>query len=179
MSRKKPDELPPTALERGPRFVLTIVLYAVSVFTLSLVLLSDLVFDDLLRGLRVFVAQAASSTLALAGMPISSHGEVINGPGTALLIVNECTGIDATILLVSAVLVFPAGWREKLTGVGLAIAVMMGINFVRVLSLTYLGNYHGSWLEVGHLYVWPVVVILAGVGTLLFWAERIALSRTA
>ena len=47
--------------------------------------------------------------------------------GTALLIVNECTGIDATILLVSAVLVFPAAWRPKLIGIGLAVAVMMSV----------------------------------------------------
>jgi exosortase/archaeosortase family protein len=179
MSRRNPDQPTPGPLERRPRFLLTVALYAVFVLTLSLVLLSDLVFDDLLHGLRLFVAQAAAWTLALAGMPVTSHGEVISGPGTALLIVNECTGIDATILLVSAVLVFPAGWREKLIGVGLATAVMMGTNFVRVLALTYIGNYHGPWLEVGHLYVWPVVVILAGVGTLLFWAERIALPRTA
>ena len=167
------------ALERPPRFLLTVVLYAASVLTLSVVLLSDMVFNDLLHGLRRFVAFAASGTLSLAGMPVSSHGEVISGPGTTLLIVNECTGIDATILLVSAVLVFPAAWRPKLIGIGLAVAVMMGVNFVRVLTLTYVGNYHGPWLEVGHLYVWPVVVIVAGVGTLLFWAERIALPRSA
>ncbi len=169
----------PAVLERRSRFLLTVVLYAASVLTLSVVLLSDMVFSDLLQGLRRFVAFAASGTLSLAGMPVSSHGEVISGPGTALLIVNECTGIDATILLVSAVLVFPAAWRHKLIGIGLAVAVMMTVNFVRVLTLTYLGSYHGSWLEVGHLYVWPVVVIVAGVGTLLFWAERIALPRAA
>ena len=164
-------------LERPPRFLITIVVYAALVLTFSIVLLSDMVFDDLLKGLRLFVASAASGVLSLFGMPVSSHGEVISGPGTALLIVNECTGIDATILLVSAVLVFPAGWRQKLLGVGLATLVMMAVNFVRVLSLTYIGNYYGTWLDVGHLYVWPVVVILAGVGTLLFWAERIALPR--
>ena len=98
-------------LERPPRFLITIVVYAALVLTFSIVFLSDMVFDDLLKGLRLFVASAAAGVLSLFGVPVSSHGEVISGPGTALLIVNECTGIDATILLVSAVLVFPAGWR--------------------------------------------------------------------
>ncbi len=170
---------PPAALEARPRFLVTVVLYAVLVLALSVVFLSDLVFDDLLSGLRRLVALTASGTLSSVGMPVSSRGEIISGPVTSLLIVNECTGIDATILLVSAVLVFPAAWRQKLIGTGLAIGVMMAVNFVRVLTLTYLGNYHAGWLEIGHLYVWPVIVILAGVGTLLFWAERFAIPRAA
>jgi exosortase/archaeosortase family protein len=165
------------ALSRRPRFILTVVVYSVLVLGLSVLLLSNLVFDDLLKDVRVGVAHWASTVLAWLGLPVSSRGAVISGPGTSLIIVNECTGVDATILLVSAVLVFPAGLLSKLMGVLLACAVMLGVNFVRVLSLVYIGSYHLSWLDVGHLYVWPVVVILAGVGTLLFWAERIALPR--
>jgi exosortase/archaeosortase family protein len=165
--------------ERGPRFVITVLAYAALVVILSLVLLSNLVFDDLLEQVRVLVASASSGTLRLFGMPVSSHGQVISGPGASLMIVNECTGVDATILLVSAILVFPAGWAQKIMGTLLACAVMMLLNFVRVLSLVYIGNYHAPWLDVGHLYVWPVVVILTGVGTLLYWAERFAAPRTS
>ncbi len=166
-------------VERAPRFVVTVLVYAALVVGLSLVLLSNLVFDDLLEGVRVLVASASSGTLRLFGMPVSSHGAVISGPGASLMIVNECTGVDATILLVAAILVFPAGWRQKLIGTLLACSVMMLLNFVRVLSLVYIGNYHGPWLDVGHLYIWPVVVILTGVGTLLYWAERLAVPRTS
>lgn len=168
---------PSTALQRPPRFLATVAVYGLLVLILSIVLLSDLVFRDLLGGVRVAVARGAAATLSLAGVPISSHGETITGPGTPLQIVNECTGVDATILLVCAIAVFPAGWREKLIGIGVAAAIMMGVNFVRVLALVYVGSYLPDWLEVSHLYVWPVAVILAGVGTLLFWAERIAAPR--
>jgi exosortase/archaeosortase family protein len=169
------DGVPP----RKPRFVVTVVAYAVLVVVLSLVLLSNLIFDDLLEDVREVVAGASASTLSLAGMPVSAHGQVISGPQASLMIVNECTGIDATILLVAAILVFPAGWRQKLLGTLLACVVMMLLNFVRVLSLIYIGNYLGGWLDVAHLYVWPVIVILTGVGTLLYWAERFAVPRTA
>ena len=50
---------------------------------------------------------------------------------------------------------------------------MMIVNFVRILTLIFLGNYSPDLLEVGHLYVWPPIVILVGVGTLLLWADRI------
>ena len=163
--------------EHRPRFILTVVLYGALVLVLSVLLLSDLVFEDLMSGLRSAVARGAAQALATLGMPVTARGQLISGAGTSLLIVNECTGVDATILLVSAVLVFPAGLRQKLIGTLLCAAMMLALNFVRVLTLVYIGNYHGAWLDVSHLYVWPVVVILAGVGTLLFWAERFAVPR--
>lgn len=147
--------------------------YAVLAVSLSLLLLSDLVFDDLLGGLRVAVATGAVEVLRALGLPIVARGEVIHGPGTPLMIVNECTGIDATILLVSAIAVFPAGLLQKLVGLACAVAVMMVLNFVRILTLVWVGNYSPGWLEVGHLYVWPPIVILVGVGTLLIWADRV------
>ncbi len=147
--------------------------YVLLAVGLSGLLLSDLVFDDLLGGVRVAVASAAVSVLGALGLPMVARGAVIYGPGTPLIIVNECTGIDATILLASAILVFPAGLRHKLVGLACAIGVMMLLNFVRILTLIWLGNYSPDWLDVGHLYVWPPIVILVGVGTLLLWADRV------
>jgi hypothetical protein len=44
---------------------------------LSLLLLSDLVFDDLLGGMRVAVASAAASVLGALGLPIVARGAVM------------------------------------------------------------------------------------------------------
>jgi len=173
--RKKATERALSRRERY-RFVWMCVAYALIAVTLSLLLLSDYVFDDLLAGLRHAVASLAASTMSLLGFPVSSRGMIISGPGAALSIANECTGVDATILLVSAILVFPARWLQKLAGVGIAVAVMMVVNFVRVLTLVYLGNYFPELLSPGHLYVWPIIVIIMGVGTLLVWADRVASS---
>ena len=147
--------------------------YIAIAIVLSMVLLSNLFFHDLLAGLRHAVAATSAAAMSALGFPISNSGTVIHGPNTSLSIVNECTGVDATILLVSAVLVFPAAFRQKLAGLGFAIAVMMVINFVRVLTLIYLGNYFPDLLDLGHLYIWPVIVIIVGVGTLLLWADRV------
>jgi exosortase/archaeosortase family protein len=155
------------------RFAWTALSYLVLVGLFSLFLLTDYVFEDLLAGFREAVAAVAGATYSALGFPISASGALILGPGTSLRIVDECTGVDATILVVAAVLVFPARWLPKLAGVLLAISVMMIVNFARILSLIYIGSYHPAWLEAAHLYVWPVIVIIAGVGTLLVWAERV------
>jgi hypothetical protein len=48
------------------------------------------------------------------------------------------------------------------------------VNFLRVVSLCYVGTYSATALHMGHLYVWPVVVIVVALVTLLVWVERFA-----
>jgi exosortase/archaeosortase family protein len=155
----------------------TTLAYLALVGVLSLFLLTDYVFEDVLAGFRELVASLAAAACAALGLPVAASGPIIRGPGTSLRIVDECTGVDATILVVSAVLVFPCGALAKLGGALLSIAVMMVVNFARILSLIYIGSYHPGWLELAHLYLWPVVVIIAGVATLLLWAERVDAPR--
>ena len=91
-------------------------------------------------------------------------------------IVNECTGIEALILLLSAVLVFPTSWRARAVGVGLSLAVMAPLNFVRIVSLCWVSSFSAVALEVGHLYIWPVVVVMVALFTLIVWVQRFAMA---
>lgn len=59
-------------------------------------------------------------------------------------VVNECTGIEAVIFLVPAMLAFPSSWRAKIAGMALGLSVMAVLNFLRVLSLCYIGTF---WVE--------------------------------
>lgn len=153
--------------------------YLLTALLLSVALLSDLVLGDALEDLRTFVAGAVATTLGFFGVPVTSHGSLISGPGSPLRIVNECTGLDAMILVVSAVVVLPASWHAKLVGIGLSILVLSVVNFIRVVTLVLVGSYFPEWLDVSHLYIWPVIVILAGIGVLSHWADRVESPRTA
>ncbi len=175
-SREQPSAPRPGRFARL-RFLWTALAYLAVVSVLSLLLLTDYVFPDLLAGFREVVASLAAAAYGAFGLPITAVGSIIRGPGASLRIVDECTGVDATILVVAAVLVFPCRLLPKLLGTLLAIVVMMLVNFTRILSLIYIGSYHPGWLEAAHLYVWPVVVIIAGVATLLLWAERVDAAR--
>ena len=151
----------------GAYIALVVVLLGV----LRIGLVQRLLQDDFLTS----VAAAASRTLPLLGVPVTRTGTQILGPnGLSVSILTQCTGLDAVLLLLPAILVFPASWRAKALGVGLGLGVMGALNFVRIVSLCYVGTYSSSALQVGHLYVWPVVVIVAALVTLLVWVERIA-----
>ena len=84
-----------------------------------------------------------------------------------LQIIRGCDSAGVVFLLVSAVLAFQAGWRQKLLGLGLGMALVISLNILRVSGLYFLMAYHRSWFEWMHLYLAPGLMLLA---TLLFFA---------
>jgi len=158
-------------------FVWVCTRYALLVFLAIAVILLPPVQQYGVAPLLDGFAAVASGALNLLGVAAHSTGARIVGPQISVELVKECTGIEASILLLGAIVVFPASWRARGIGVLLGLGVMMAINFVRVVSLYWVGTFSSKALDVGHLYVWPVAVILAGLVTLLFWVDRFALPR--
>jgi exosortase/archaeosortase family protein len=118
---------------------------------------------------RRAIAYLASAVLSLFRGDVSAVGARVFVGGGAVEIVNGCTGVDVGIFLASAVLVFPAPWRARLRGVALAFAVALVVNFVRVLTLCVLNAGSPRAFEVLHVYVWPVLISLVCLATLLVW----------
>jgi len=167
----------PSPAALGSRAVLlrTIALYVLLEVALLLVLRTTFVDKRLLKPFNTTAAATATYAVNLLGVPAVPVGNQIVGPnGLSVAVVTQCTGLDAVMLLLPAILVFPASCRAKALGVGLALVVMGGLNFVRIVSLCYVGTYSSAALDLGHLYVWPVVVIVVALLTLLVWVERIA-----
>ena|SRR5579863_5074428 len=90
------------------------------------------------------------------------HGA--NGPGIA--IVAGCNGIEAILILISAVLAFPSPWKYKLIGMGLGFVAIQALNLVRIISLYYLYLWNRVWFDWFHLYLWQALIIL---DALIFW----------
>ena len=150
-------------------------LYLLIVLGLLLLLRSGVVAEWILLPFKTAVAGAATVALNGLGVPTMHVGtEIYAANDVAVTIDNECTGLEAVILLLPAMLVFPSGWRSKVIGVGLGLGVMAVVNFLRVVSLCYVGTYSATALRMGHLYVWPVVVIVIALLTFLVWVERFA-----
>ena len=87
-----------------------------------------------------------------------------DGPGIS--IVAGCNGVEAVLILVSAVLAFPAPWRYKLLGIGIGFVAIQALNLVRIISLYYLLLWNRVWFEWFHLYLWQALIIL---DALVFW----------
>jgi len=79
-----------------------------------------------------------------------------------------CSGADALALCVGAVLAYPASWRMRLAGAGGGLALVLGLNTLRIGTL---GRIAASpvWFETLHFYVWPAALTLAIAGYVFGW----------
>lgn len=93
--------------------------------------------------------------------------------GFAVAIKGGCNGVEATILLVAAVLAFPAPWRYKLAGLLVGALSIQVLNVVRIISLFYLGQWDEAVFDWAHLYVWQALIMLDAVIVFLLWLRAL------
>jgi exosortase H (IPTLxxWG-CTERM-specific) len=93
--------------------------------------------------------------------------------GFAVSIEAGCNGVEATIVLLAAILAFPAPWKNKLAGLAAGIVAVQGLNIVRVISLFYLGQWDRQWFEWAHLYVWQALIMLDVLIVWLIWVRTL------
>jgi exosortase H (IPTLxxWG-CTERM-specific) len=93
--------------------------------------------------------------------------------GFAVSIEAGCNGVEATIVLVAAILAFPAPWRHKLMGLCAGIVAVQGLNILRVISLFYLGQWDFKVFEWAHLYVWQALIMLDVLVVWLIWVRTL------
>ena len=86
--------------------------------------------------------------------------------GGGIEIVAGCNGVEAVLILLSAIVAFPAPWRHKLLGILLGFLAIQALNLVRIVSLFYLHEWNQVWFEWFHLYLWQALIIL---DALVFW----------
>src|SRR5215470_12722869 len=86
------------------------------------------------------LAAISASLVKLFDPQVISQGKVLQSTsnGFAVSIEAGCNGVEATIVLVAAMLSFPASWERKLLGLAAGVLAVQGLNIVRVISLFYL-----------------------------------------
>ena len=82
---------------------------------------------------------------------VTAVGKVLRSTmnGFAVSIEAGCNGVEATIVLLAAILAFPAPWSTSSIGLLAGIVAVQGLNVVRVISLFYLGQWNFAGLRVG------------------------------
>lgn len=158
---------------RGAPLALRALVYLVLVVGLSNLLLVEALDRTLLAHVRNGVAYLAAAVLSLFRGDVRAVSERVFVGSSAVEIVNGCTGLDVGVFLASAMLVFPAPWGARASGVALAFAVALGVNFLRVLTLCVLNENSPRAFEVVHVYVWPAFISLVCLATLLVWIRRV------
>ena len=121
------------------------------------------------------LASISASIVTMFDPHVMAAGKVLRSTanGFAVAIEAGCNGVEATIVLVAAVLAFPAPWRSKLIGLGAGVIAVQGLNVVRVISLFYLGQWSVAAFEWAHLYVWQALIMLDVLVVWLVWVRTL------
>ena len=121
------------------------------------------------------LARLSATLVTLFDPGVAAIGKVLRSTanGFAVSIEAGCNGVEATIVLVAAMLAFPAPWRHRLIGLGAGMVAVQGLNVIRVISLFYLGQWNRDVFEWAHLYVWQALIMLDVLIVWLVWVRTL------
>jgi len=121
------------------------------------------------------LAKISTSLVTLFDGNVEATGKIIrsNTNGFAVSIEAGCNGVEATLVLLAAMLAFPAPWKHKVVGLVIGILAVQLLNILRVVSLFYLGQWNYDVFEWAHLYVWQALIMLDVLVVWLIWVRRV------
>lgn len=93
--------------------------------------------------------------------------------GFAMSIEAGCNGVEASIILLAAMLAFPATWRARWAGILIGLLSLHMVNIVRIVSLFYIGQWNMTVFDWAHLYIWQALIMLDVFVVFLLWLRYV------
>jgi exosortase H (IPTLxxWG-CTERM-specific) len=128
------------------------------------------------------IASTSAALIQLVDKQVVATGKVLRSTrnGFGVSIEAGCNGVEAALILIAAMLAYPAPWMHRLLGIVAGLAAVQALNIVRVISLFYVGQWSTAAFEWTHLYLWQALIMLDVLVVWLLWIRTIpALSQPA
>jgi len=177
---EEPKAAPPTAsddeqptrrrLRPEVRFLLTFIVVLGASFAF---LAWKPVNDHVVEPFTGQIAKASGATLRALGQDVTRVDTMLRSPRFAVNIKNGCNGVEAMVILLAAIVAFPAPWKARLLGLVAGAVAIQLVNLVRVVALFLTGAYLPRLFDTSHTVVWQTLVILAAVLIWILWARRV------
>lgn len=141
------------------RFIIVFFLLLITLFTVELL---TPVQEQLILPFTGVLANISANLIQPFDSSVIAYGKVLQfgDSGFAVSIEAGCNGVEATIVLIAAVMAFPAPWKTRLAAILLGFIAIQSVNILRIISLFYLGNWNLEIFTWVHLYLWPVLIML-------------------
>lgn len=109
--------------------------------------------------------------LSLFDTQVVASGKVLTHSlnGFAVSIEPGCNGVEAMLVLLAAIMAFPAAGFYKLRGLIGGFIAIQGMNLLRIISLFYLGQWSRELFDWAHLYIWQALIMLDALVVFLIW----------
>jgi exosortase H (IPTLxxWG-CTERM-specific) len=150
------------------RFIVLFLVYLAVLFSLELLQPVD---RYVILPFTAAIAKVSVGIVGLFDAHAIAYGKILQSTSNnfAISIERGCNGVEAVIILVSAMLAFPAPWKNRLIGIGLGFVAIQALNLVRIISLFYLGQWNRVWFDWFHLYLWQALIVLDALVAFLIW----------
>ena len=141
------------------RFAFTFLLILVCLFSIEM---TTQVQELLIVPFTGYLATLSAALITPFDSSVVAYGKILQftDSGFAVSIEAGCNGVEATIVLIAAVIAFPAPWRARVTAIALGFLAIQVMNIARIISLFYLGDWNVEVFTPVHLYLWPVLIML-------------------
>ena len=90
-----------------------------------------------------------------------------------------CNGVEAALILIAAMLAFPAAWKYRVIGILAGLTAVQLLNILRVVSLFYLGQWSMRAFDWAHFYLWPALIMLDVLIVWMIWIRTLPGASTA
>ena len=126
------------------------------------------------------LARLSGSLISLVDTDVAITGKVVSSTlnGFAVSIEPGCNGVEAMLVLLAAILAFPASWRYKLWGLAWGFVAIQGMNLLRIISLFYLGQWSRELFDWAHLDIWQALIMLDALVVFLIWLRYVPAAPT-
>lgn len=130
--------------------------------------------EVLFMPVNLMTAQFSAVILAWMGLPMLREATLLtHAGGFSCEIDFACTALIPILLLSAGIF----SWRAERSQQWLAVLVgslfVFAINQVRIVSLVWLGVHVPGWLDVAHLWFWPLALIGITVGFWYGWTRTV------
>lgn len=152
------------------KFFLLFSILLVALFTLELTPFAQ---QHFVQPFTALLATISISIIRLFDADVMAYGVIIYNSVNQFAVSIEagCNGIEASIILFSAIMAFPRSWKSRLLGVVIGLISLHAFNIVRIISLFYLGQWNTTAFEWAHLYVWQALIMLDVFIVFLLWLK--------
>lgn len=154
------------------KFFIIFIIILVSLFTAEL---TEPVQNAIVVPWTKVLTQLSTAIITLFDSNVLAFGKIIQNTtnGFAVSIEAGCNGIEAAIVLIAAMLAFPAPWKHRIVGILVGLFAVQSLNIVRVISLFYLGQWDMDAFNWAHLYLWQALIMLDVLIVWLVWIRML------
>lgn len=156
----------------GLSYLLTFVVIALG---LSAILMAPVVDRHFTQPFTASLVHICTFLINLFGGGVRADGTILafaDGRG-AVRVEAGCNAVEVCLLLIAAILAFPATLKQRLIGVAAGVAAVQVINLLRIISLLYLARYAPDVFEFFHVWVWDALIMIDALAALMIWIRSL------